>query len=149
MSGSKSSGLCSFSSLNEVLLPEQFSPTDRNCALLHAFACFCIRPRLERQRLGTASWRGFSHSFICFRYPFLVVVFPCFLLSSFVCNVFLPFSLDQSTQLQFLEATFGTSRFCKFVPTDKTCGVFAPCHLSLLVNPNSLILIEGCCSSLV
>ena len=24
------------------------------CALLRAFACFCVRPRLERQRLGTA-----------------------------------------------------------------------------------------------
>ena len=24
------------------------------CALLRAFACFCVRPRLERLRLGTA-----------------------------------------------------------------------------------------------
>ena len=24
------------------------------CALLRSFACFCVRPRLERQRLGTA-----------------------------------------------------------------------------------------------
>ena len=29
------------------------------CALLRAFACVCVRPRLERPRLGTADFFGF------------------------------------------------------------------------------------------
>ena len=35
------------------------------CALLRAFACFCVRPRLKRPRLGTAGFLFSKTPFIC------------------------------------------------------------------------------------
>ena len=41
-------------SVNTLLCDTSGLPFALFCALLHSFACFCVRPRLERPNLGTA-----------------------------------------------------------------------------------------------